>query len=164
MSRLVELNAADGACIHARSRGTGPCQRQRPDHRPGGFRRHSAHPFRCRWIRCRRIHGAGAAIVRYRIELGIELACDDPGMARGRELVGLLGFDAPLRDVRAAADWLLAQGCGAVGVVGYCWGGAVAHPATRLGLPAAVSYYGRLCRILHERPQAPLLFHSKHRN
>lgn len=95
-----------------------------------------------------------------RIEAGVELACDDAGMTRGRELVGQLGFDAPLRDVRATADLLLAQGCQAVGVVGFCWGGVVAFlAATRLGLPA-VSYYGRLVpQFLHERPQAPLLFH-----
>ncbi len=100
-----------------------------------------------------------------RIETGVELACDDAGMARGRELVGQLGFDAPLRDVRAAADLLLAQGCKAVGVVGYCWGGVVAFlAATRLGLPV-VSYYGRLVpQFLHERPQAPLLFHFGERD
>lgn len=100
-----------------------------------------------------------------RIELGVELACDEAGMARGRELVGQLGFDAPLRDVRAAADGLLAHGCRAVGVVGYCWGGVVAFlAATRLGLPA-VSYYGRLVpQFLHERPQAPLLFHFGERD
>jgi len=100
-----------------------------------------------------------------RIEPGVELDCDEAGMARGRALVAELGFDAPMRDVRAAADWLLAQGCRAVGVVGYCWGGTVAYlAATRLGLPA-VSYYGRLVpQFLHERPQAPLLFHFGERD
>ena len=100
-----------------------------------------------------------------RIQPGVELECNDGGMVRGRELVGQLGFDAPLRDVRAAADWLLAHGCSAVGVVGYCWGGVVAFlAATRLGLPA-VSYYGRLVpQFLHERPQAPLMFHFGERD
>lgn len=95
-----------------------------------------------------------------RIEADVELRCDDAGMARGRDLVATLGMDAALRDVRAAADHLRAAGCSAVGVVGYCWGGAVAFLAsTRLGLPAA-SYYGRLVpQFLHERPQAPLMFH-----
>jgi carboxymethylenebutenolidase len=100
-----------------------------------------------------------------RLEAGAEFACDERGMARGRDLVSRLGMDAPLRDVRAAADELLASGCTAVGVVGYCWGGAVAFlAATRLGLPA-VSYYGRLVnQYLHERPQAPLIFHYGERD
>lgn len=95
-----------------------------------------------------------------RLEPQVSLNCDDQGMARGRDLVARLGFDAPMRDLRAAADYLLTQGCRSVGVVGYCWGGAVAFlAATRLGLPA-VSYYGRLVpQFLHERPQAPLIFH-----
>ncbi len=95
-----------------------------------------------------------------RIEPAIELRADDAGMARGREYVGKLGFDAPLRDVRAAADFLVERGCSGVAVVGYCWGGVLAYLcATRLGLPAA-SYYGRLIpQFLHERPQAPLIFH-----
>lgn len=95
-----------------------------------------------------------------RLEAGVELPTDADGLARGRELVTQLGMDAPLRDVRAAANHLLALGCRAVGVVGYCWGGSLAFLcATRLGLPAA-SYYGRLIpQFLHERPQAPLIFH-----
>jgi carboxymethylenebutenolidase len=94
-----------------------------------------------------------------RVEPGLELHYDDAGIARGREAVATLGWDAPLRDVRAAADWLAAQDL-PVAVVGYCWGGTVACLcATRLGLPA-VSYYGaRTAPFLHERPQAPLLMH-----
>jgi carboxymethylenebutenolidase len=95
-----------------------------------------------------------------RIAPGIELLADADGMRQGRAHVATLGMDAPLRDVRAAADFLLARGCTRVGVVGYCWGGSLAFLcATRLGLPAA-SYYGRLIpQYLHERPQAPLIFH-----
>jgi carboxymethylenebutenolidase len=95
-----------------------------------------------------------------RVEVGVELVCDEAGMLHGRELTSKLGFDGPLRDIAAAAEYLRAAGCRAVGVVGYCWGGVVAYlAATRLGLPA-VSYYGRLVpEFLHERPQAPLQFH-----
>ncbi|HRQ65372.1 MAG TPA: dienelactone hydrolase family protein [Xanthomonadaceae bacterium] len=94
-----------------------------------------------------------------RIEPGLELGYDDAGIARGREGVAQLGWDAPLRDVLAAADWAETQDL-KVAVVGYCWGGTVACLcATRLGLPA-VSYYGaRTVPFLHERPQAPLLMH-----
>lgn len=95
-----------------------------------------------------------------RLQPDVALESDAAGMAQARELVGRLGFDGPMRDIRAASEHLLASGCRAVGVVGYCWGGAVAFlAATRLGLPA-VSYYGRLVpQFLHERPQAAVMFH-----
>ena len=164
MTRTIELTVADGARIHA--------WHGVPD-RPNGLG----------LIVIQEVFGVTAHIravaddyathgftvlapqVFDHIEPGVELTCDDAGMARGRELVAQLGFDAPLRDVRAAADWLLAQGCPAVGVIGYCWGGVIAYlAATRLGLPA-VSYYGRLIpQFLHERPQAPLLFHFGERD
>lgn len=97
-----------------------------------------------------------------RVESDVELDYGPEGFARGRAIVGELGFDAPLRDVHAAAARLRAElPAGApLGVVGYCWGGTVAYlAATRLGL-AGVGYYGaRTPLYLHERPQAPLLLH-----
>lgn len=102
-----------------------------------------------------------------RIEAGVELDYGPEGFARGRAIVGELGFDAPLRDVHAAAARLRAElpATAPLGVVGYCWGGTVAYlAATRLGLPA-VGYYGaRTPLYLHERPQAPLLLHFGERD
>jgi carboxymethylenebutenolidase len=99
-----------------------------------------------------------------RVAPGTELGYDDAGVARGRELVAQLGFDAALRDVHAAAAWLHAQGLRA-GVVGFCWGGSVALlAATRLGLPAVSYYGGRSMAFLHEHPQAPLLLHYGERD
>jgi carboxymethylenebutenolidase len=94
-----------------------------------------------------------------RVAPGAELGYDEPGIARGRELVAALGFDAALRDVHAAAAWLRAHGL-AAGVVGFCWGGTAALlSATRIGLPAVSCYGGRSMPFLHEHPQAPLLLH-----
>lgn len=96
-----------------------------------------------------------------RIGKGLEYGYDAPGLAAGRALVADLGWDTPLRDVRATADQLLREHhAERVAVVGFCWGGTLAALcATRLGLPA-VSYYGaRTGPFLHERPQAPLLMH-----
>lgn len=102
-----------------------------------------------------------------RIEAGVELDYGPEGFARGREIVGALGVDAPLRDVHAAAARLRGElPAGApLGVIGYCWGGTVAYlAATRLGLPG-VGYYGaRTPLYLHERPQAPLLLHFGERD
>jgi len=88
----------------------------------------------------------------------IELAYDEEGVARGRELVDKLGFDKAVSDVRAAVEEV--DEVGHVGVVGYCWGGTVAFLCnTRVGLTAVSYYGGRTVPFLHERPRAPLLMH-----
>lgn len=93
------------------------------------------------------------------VERNVELAYDAAGLARGRELVGELGFERALGIVRAAAALLQAEGL-AVGAVGFCWGGSVAFLANlRLGLPA-VSYYGaRNQPFFDEDLRAPMQFH-----
>ena len=90
---------------------------------------------------------------------GVDLAYDDAGLARGRELAQELGFDDAVAIVGAAARWLHESGH-RVAALGFCWGGSVAFLAdTRLGLPA-VSYYGaRSVPFLHEPARAPMLFH-----
>mgnify|MGYP002781018492 CR=1 FL=1 len=92
------------------------------------------------------------------VDRGVELAYDEPGVARGRELTAALGFEGALDGVRGAYD--LREAENRVGVVGYCWGGSVAFLAnTRLGLPAVSYYGGRTVPHLHERPKAPLMLH-----
>ena len=93
----------------------------------------------------------------------IELGYDQAGVARGRELVANLGFDAALEYVAAARDAL--AGDGRVGVVGFCWGGTVAFLAnTRLGLPAVSYYGGRTMAFNEEMLRAPMLFHYGERD
>jgi carboxymethylenebutenolidase len=89
---------------------------------------------------------------------GTELAYDDAGVARGKEIVEEIGFNGALDGVRGAYDYLEAEH--RVAIVGYCWGGSVAFYAnTKLGLPS-VSYYGaRTVPLLRERPKAPAMFH-----
>ncbi len=93
-----------------------------------------------------------------RFEAGVELGYNPDGVARGRALVDQLGMDAPMRDIRAAAQQV--GGGLKTGVVGYCWGGSVAFLcATRLGLPAVGYYGGRTVPFVHERPQASVMLH-----
>ncbi len=94
-----------------------------------------------------------------RIERGVELAYDEAGIARGRALRAEGGNDNAVRDVAAAAAAL--AGAGRVGCVGYCWGGTIAWLAgTRLGLAAAVGYYGsQIIEYNHEHPQCPTMLH-----
>ena len=97
------------------------------------------------------------------IDYHLELGYDDAGVARGRELVAQLGFDRVLSDVHAVAEDL--QHEGKVAALRFCWGGTVAFLAnSRLGLPAVSYYGGRTMPFVHERLQAPMLFHFGERD
>ena len=97
------------------------------------------------------------------IDYDLELGYDEPGVARGRELVAQLGFEHVLGDVKEVAEQV--QHEGKIAVVGYCWGGTVAFLAnTRLGFPAISYYGGRTMPFVRERLQAPMLFHFGERD
>ncbi len=94
-----------------------------------------------------------------RVEEGVELGYQGGDLSRGRELRGALGWDEPLLDIQAAVESL--KGAGKVGVIGYCWGGSLAWLcATRLGVDAAVCYYGgQIADFVDETPRCPVMLH-----
>lgn len=94
-----------------------------------------------------------------RIQPDVELDYDEAGVTKGRELVGALGWGAPMRDIWASAKALRADG--KVGVVGYCWGGSVAWLAgCRLDVGCVSAYYGRhIVEFVDEKPRCPAILH-----
>ena len=83
---------------------------------------------------------------------------------KARALFGQLDQDRTLQDMLAAAQALLRhpESNGRLGVVGFCWGGGIAHSlATRLPeLAAAVPFYGNHPPASEAvRVKAPLLIH-----
>ncbi|HSG90802.1 MAG TPA: dienelactone hydrolase family protein [Pseudomonadales bacterium] len=96
-----------------------------------------------------------------RVEGGIELAYDEDGIARGADLArNRLDRERALQDLQAAVDE--AATAGAVGVVGYCFGGLLAWlAACRLeGVAAAASYYGGgVSQFAELAPKCPVIFH-----
>lgn len=88
-----------------------------------------------------------------RVERGVELGYDEAGFTRGRALVGGLSPEGMMADLEAAIAAV--SPTGKVGMVGFCFGGAVAWMAAArlLGLACVVSYYGS--RILGYRELAP---------
>jgi len=86
------------------------------------------------------------------------LVLDYSEIERGRAVMRQLEWPNTLADVQAA---IAALGDVPVGVVGFCWGGTVAHVAAiRLPISAAVSYYGTsIVSHLDERPRCPVLYH-----
>jgi len=92
-----------------------------------------------------------------RIKRGITLPYTD--IEQGRAYMQQLEWPNTLADVAAAADAV--RDAGAAAVVGYCWGGTVAHvAASELDLDAAVSYYGGgVARMLDKEPRCPIVYH-----
>jgi carboxymethylenebutenolidase len=78
---------------------------------------------------------------------------------QGREYMRKLVWPDTLADVEAAANEV--RGAGSVCVVGFCWGGTVAHvAASDLTLDAAVSYYGGgVAKMLDKKPRCPIVYH-----
>jgi carboxymethylenebutenolidase len=92
-----------------------------------------------------------------RIKRGITLPYTE--IEQGRAYMQQLTWPNTLADVEAAVD--AARDSGIAAVVGYCWGGTVAHvAASELDLDAAISYYGGgVARMLDKQPQCPIVYH-----
>jgi len=95
-----------------------------------------------------------------RAKKNVELGYTQQDIEAGRDLRAAVGWDNPIKDVRAAMKRV--QGAGKVGTVGYCWGGSVTWlTATRLdGIAAAVCYYGgQIAAYKDEKAKVPVMFH-----
>jgi len=95
-----------------------------------------------------------------RVRRDVELNYDQPGMAKGGELVGKVDREGALSDISAAVQRV--AGAGKVGVVGFCWGGTMAWLAAvqTEGVAAAVGYYGGgIIGMKDLRPRVPTMLH-----
>ena len=96
-----------------------------------------------------------------RIERDIELGYAEADMGKGIELAFQgLEMAQTMQDLQSVVDYGAAQG--AVGVVGYCFGGLLTYlSACQLkGVVAASSYYGGgIAGVLDHQPKCPLIMH-----
>jgi carboxymethylenebutenolidase len=92
-----------------------------------------------------------------RIQRNLTLEYSD--VQKGIEYMQQLKWPQTLADLEAAATE--ARAAGSASVVGYCWGGTVAHvAASELELDAAVSYYGGgVAKMLDKKPRCPIIYH-----
>ncbi len=99
-----------------------------------------------------------------RTRRGVELGYGPADIPAGRDLRQTLKLDDVLLDLKAAVD--VARSAGKVGAVGYCWGGSLAFVcATRLGVNAAVGYYGgAIVPHKDETPGCPTMLHFGERD
>lgn len=94
-----------------------------------------------------------------RQERGVNLPYDDTGVKAGFALAQQADTAGLMADLNAAIDAV--AHAGAVGMVGYCWGGRVVYMAgSRTNVAAGVVYYGGgITQVLEPVPRAPMLFH-----
>ena len=92
-----------------------------------------------------------------RIKTGITL--DYADIQQGIAYMRALEWPGTLADVDAAASYV--RSAGGTAVVGFCWGGTVAHvAASELDFDAAVSYYGGgVAKMLDKQPQCAIVYH-----
>ncbi len=95
-----------------------------------------------------------------RIKPDLELGYEGSDVVAGRQARMDLGFDAPLLDIQATVDLLISENI-PVGVVGYCYGGALAwrSAAKVTDLSATICYYGAAATFKDEAPACPVLLH-----
>ena len=89
----------------------------------------------------------------WRIERNVDLQ-NDKDMTRALELIGQFDPHAGVRDVDAALSWMSdrPEVEGAVGVVGFCFGGGLTYGvACELDPACAVAYYGVGVELLADR-------------
>jgi carboxymethylenebutenolidase len=95
-----------------------------------------------------------------RVQRQYETGYTQPEIGAGVEIMKKMDWNAAVRDVQAAIDH--GKSAGKVGIVGYCWGGAVAwvSAARATGLAAAACYYGgAIPSLIDEQPKCPVVFH-----
>jgi carboxymethylenebutenolidase len=95
-----------------------------------------------------------------RAEKGSDLGYGDADRAHGMALLGKSPRETALRDIAAAVD--AAKSAGKVGIVGFCWGGALAwfSAAELPGISAAVGYYGGgILGAKDLKPKVPIMLH-----
>ena len=96
-----------------------------------------------------------------RIERDTELGYAEADMGKGVELAFQgLEMAQTMKDLQSVVDYGAAQG--AVGVVGFCFGGLLTYlSACQLkGVAAASSYYGGgIAGVLDHQPKCPLIMH-----
>lgn len=96
-----------------------------------------------------------------RIERGVDLKYDGEDMQKAMSLSKKLNMDNLLKDTAAAIDYARKRTGKKTGVIGYCLGGSIAWlAACRLGIDAAVGYYGGyIAQYASEQPTCPVMLH-----
>ncbi|MDR2214235.1 MAG: dienelactone hydrolase family protein [Nevskiaceae bacterium] len=94
-----------------------------------------------------------------RVRRNVELGYDADGVQQGVGYMKQITEAHLLLDLQASLN--VVKHGGRTGIVGYCWGGTIAHlAACELPVACAVAYYGtRIIENLARRPRVPVMYH-----
>jgi len=95
-----------------------------------------------------------------RVQRGLDVGYTPPDIEMARGLMQKMKFDDALKDVEVAKKHVASAG--KVGIIGYCWGGALSFKSACNvdGLACAVAYYGgAIPSMIDEKPKCPVMFH-----
>jgi carboxymethylenebutenolidase len=95
-----------------------------------------------------------------RVQRGLDVGYTPQDIEMARGLMQKMKFDDALKDAEAARQHV--ESAGKVGILGYCWGGALSFKAACNldGLACAVAYYGgAIPSMINEKPKCPVMFH-----
>ena len=97
-----------------------------------------------------------------RIERNFDSGYSQDGFAGAIKNMQETGFDTPILDAQASIDFLRNRASGNIGIVGYCYGGAITWLAAARceGLAAASAYYGTaILQFPDAEPKCPTILH-----
>jgi carboxymethylenebutenolidase len=95
-----------------------------------------------------------------RVQRGLDVGYTPQDIEMARGLMQKMKFDDALKDAEAAREHV--ESAGKVGILGYCWGGALSFKAACNldGLACAGAYYGgAIPSMINEKPKCPVMFH-----
>jgi len=95
-----------------------------------------------------------------RAQRDLDVGYTPPEIDVARGLMQKMNFNDAVKDAEAAKQHVASAG--KTGIIGYCWGGALAFKAACNvdGLACAVSYYGgAIPSMINEKPKCPVMFH-----
>ena len=97
-----------------------------------------------------------------RIERNFDSGYSPDGFGSAIKNMQETGFDTPILDAQACIDFLRDRASGQIGIVGYCYGGAITWLAAARceGLGAAAAYYGTgILQFPDAQPRCPTILH-----
>ena len=95
-----------------------------------------------------------------RVQRGLDVGYTPADIDIARGLMQKMNFNDAVKDVEAAKAHVASTGI--IGIIGWCWGGALSFKAACNvnGLACAVAYYGgAIPSMINEKPKCPVMFH-----